>query len=49
MKIFKRLEGKKTIIIATHNIDIVNSFQKRVIMLKQGKVTKDLRKGGYEL
>lgn len=49
MKIFKRLEGKKTIVIATHNTDIVNSFQKRVIMLKQGKVTKDLRKGGYEL
>jgi len=49
MKIFKKLEGKKTIVIATHNTDIVNSFQKRVIMLKQGKVTKDLRKGGYEL
>lgn len=49
MKIFKRLEGKKTIVIATHNTDIVNSFQKRVIMLKQGKMIKDLRKGGYEL
>jgi cell division transport system ATP-binding protein len=49
MKIFKRLEGKKTIIIATHNIDIVNSFQKRVIMLKHGKIVKDVRKGGYEL
>lgn len=49
MRIFKKLEGKKTIIIATHNIDIVNSFQKRVIMLKQGKIVKDLRKGGYEI
>jgi cell division transport system ATP-binding protein len=49
MKIFKKLEGKKTIIIATHNIDIVNSFQKRVIMLKHGKIVKDVRKGGYEL
>ena len=49
MKIFKRLESKKTIIIATHNIDIVNSFQKRVIMLKHGRIIKDLRKGGYEL
>lgn len=49
MKIFKRLEGKRTVIIATHNTDIVNSFQKRVIMLKHGKITKDLRKGGYEI
>lgn len=49
MKIFKRLEDNKTIIIATHNIDIVNSFQKRVIILKQGKIKKDIRKGGYEI
>lgn len=49
MKIFKKLEGKRTIIIATHNTDIVNSFQKRVLVLKEGKVVKDLRKGGYDL
>jgi len=49
IKIFKKLEGKKTIIIATHNTDIVNSLQKRVIVLKQGKIFKDHRTGGYEL
>ncbi|MCS6956657.1 MAG: ATP-binding cassette domain-containing protein [Patescibacteria group bacterium] len=49
MKIFKKLENKKTIIIATHNNDIVNSFQKRVITLKNGKIIKDKRKGGYEI
>ncbi len=49
MKIFKKLEGRRTIIIATHNTDIVNSFQKRVLVLKEGKIIKDLRKGGYEL
>ncbi len=49
VKIFKKLEGKKTIIVATHNTDIVNSMQKRVIVLKDGKVTRDARKGGYEL
>lgn len=49
MKIFKKLEGKKTILIATHNVDIVNSFRKRVITLKNGKLIKDERKGGYEL
>lgn len=49
MKIFKKLEGKKTILIATHNVDIVNSFRKRVLTLKNGKLSKDERKGGYEL
>lgn len=49
MKIFKKLEGKRTIILATHNTDIVNSFQKRVLVLKEGKIIKDQRKGGYEL
>lgn len=49
MKIFKKLEGKKTIIIATHNVDIVNSFKKRVITLKDGKIAKDKRGGKYEL
>ena len=49
IKIFKKLEGKRTIIIATHNTDIVNSFQKRVLVLKEGKIIKDQRKGGYDL
>ena len=49
MKIFKKLEGEKTIIIATHNVDIVNSFKKRVLTLKEGKVIKDQRDAKYEL
>lgn len=49
MKIFKRLEGKKTILFATHNIDIVNSLRKRVIVMKEGKLEKDIKKGGYEV
>ncbi|MBI3619577.1 ATP-binding cassette domain-containing protein [Candidatus Roizmanbacteria bacterium] len=49
MKIFKKLEGRKTIIIATHNTDIVNSLQKRVILMKDGRLIKDMKKGGYEL
>lgn len=49
MDIFKKLEGEKTIIIATHNVDVVNSMKKRVMTMKHGKVTKDVRKGGYEL
>lgn len=49
MKIFKKIEHEKTIIIATHNTDIVNSMKKRVLVLKQGKLLKDMQKGGYEL
>ena len=49
MKIFKKVEAYKTIIIATHNTDIVNSMKKRVLVLKKGKLIKDLQKGGYEL
>ncbi|MBI2641567.1 ATP-binding cassette domain-containing protein [Candidatus Roizmanbacteria bacterium] len=49
IKIFKKLVGKRTVIIATHNTDIVNSLQKRVIVLKEGKLMKDVKKGGYEV
>lgn len=49
MRIFKKLEGKKTILFATHNSDIVNSLKKRVLVMKDGKLVKDNRKGGYDL
>lgn len=49
MKVFKKIEGEKTIIIATHNVDIVNSFKKRVMTLTAGRITKDKRGGKYEL
>ena len=49
MKIFRKLEGKKTFIIATHNTDVVNSMKKRVLVMKNGSLVKDLKKGGYEL
>lgn len=49
MKIFRKLEGKKTLVIATHNTDVVNSLKKRVLVLKSGRLIKDARKGGYEI
>lgn len=49
MKIFKKLEGKKTILFATHNTDIVNSLKRRVLSLKKGAIAKDARKGGYAI
>lgn len=49
IKIFQKLQSKKTIIIATHNIDIVNSLKKRVITLENGSIIKDQRGGKYTL
>lgn len=50
MKIFKKLDHEnKTVIIATHNVDIVNSFKKRVIVMKDGSIVKDARSSGYDL
>ena len=49
MKIFKKLEKNKTILFATHNMDIVNTYRKRVLTLKEGKLIKDSKKGGYEV
>ena len=36
-----------TVIVVTHNKEIVNLMQKRVITLKKGRVISDEEKGGY--
>ena len=36
-----------TVIVVTHNKEIVNLMQKRVITLKKGKIISDVEKGGY--
>ena len=36
-----------TVVVVTHNKEIVNLMQKRVITLKKGKVISDEEKGGY--
>ena len=41
-------ELKTTVLMATHNADIVNHQGRRVISLEAGKVTKDSPKGKYE-
>lgn len=38
-----------TVIMATHNQEIVNTLKKRVVLLKKGKVVKDSKEGKYEL
>lgn len=37
-----------TVIMATHNKDIVNKFKKRVITLKEGRLVKDNAGGKYD-
>lgn len=41
-------EDKTTVVMATHNTDIVNHFKKRVISLENGRVAKDEKEGKYE-
>jgi cell division transport system ATP-binding protein len=41
-------ELKTTVIMATHNADIVNHFSMRVISLDKGKIIKDTAKGKYD-
>ena len=38
-----------TVIMATHNAEIVNNLKKRVVVLKKGKIVKDLKQGKYDL
>lgn len=38
-----------TILMATHNQEIVNTLKKRVVSIKKGKIVKDSREGRYEL
>ncbi|RJQ36076.1 ATP-binding cassette domain-containing protein [Candidatus Microgenomates bacterium] len=38
-----------TIIMATHNEDIVNQLAKRVVALEKGRILRDEKKGKYEL
>lgn len=36
-----------TVVMATHNFDIVNSLKRRVIRIEQGKIISDKKKGKY--
>ena len=38
-----------TVILATHNKDIVDRLHKRVITLVDGKLTRDIRRGRYDV
>ena len=38
-----------TIIMATHNVEIVNTLKRRVISIKGGKIVKDNKEGKYDI
>jgi len=37
-----------TVVMATHNAEIVNSLKERVVLLKKGEIIDDNEKGGYK-
>jgi len=41
-------ELKTTVIMATHNVQIVNKYKKRVVSMKEGKINSDEKEGRYE-
>ena len=48
MKLLEQInESGTTVIVVTHNREVVNTMQKRVITLKKGVIISDEEKGGY--
>lgn len=48
MKILNEINKRgTTVIMATHDREIVNQYQKRVIELKSGTIIRDIKVGGY--
>lgn len=38
-----------TVILSTHNIDVINGLERRVVTMENGKIVKDELKGNYNL
>ena len=48
MKLLEQInENGTTVLVVTHNREIVNAMQKRVITLKKGVIVSDEERGGY--
>lgn len=49
MQILEQINDKGiTVIVSTHDKEIVNYFRKRVITMEQGQIVRDVRAGTYE-
>jgi len=50
MKLFKKVNRMgTTVLIATHNVEIVDSLKERVLKIEKGALAKDQKGGKYEL
>ena len=48
MKLLEEInESGTTVVVVTHNREIVNAMQTRVITMKKGVIISDEEKGGY--
>ena len=48
MKLLEEInESGTTVVVVTHNSEIVNAMQNRVITMKKGVIISDEEKGGY--
>ena len=45
--LFRSNNNGTTVLVVTHNREIVNAMQKRVITMKKGIIVSDEEKGGY--
>lgn len=49
LKLFKEINmAGTTVLVATHNVTLVNKFKERVIALDKGKMVSDSKKGKYD-
>ena len=50
MKLFTEINHMgTTIIMVTHNKDLVNAMHKRVVNIEEGHIVNEVKKGGYDL
>lgn len=50
LKLFKEINlSGTTVLVATHNAELVNKFTERVIALSKGKIVSDKAKGKYKI
>ncbi|MDO4478204.1 MAG: cell division ATP-binding protein FtsE [Lachnospiraceae bacterium] len=48
MKLLEQInERGTTVLVVTHNQELVNSFRKRVITMRRGVIANDIEEGGY--
>jgi cell division transport system ATP-binding protein len=49
MKVIEEInKAGTTVIMATHNLDIVKRFKKRVVLMENGKIKKDYKEGTFK-